>query len=78
MGTHTNATTVRLESGATPAAKAGSLSTVIPRLMGFAGKLDSDEGLPCALDDYLELVASQSVFAGFGVPGTWDLLLNQA
>ena len=32
------------------------LAVVIPKLMGFAGKLDSDEGLPCELKDYLELV----------------------
>ena len=32
------------------------LEVVIPRLMVFAGKLDCDEGLPCGLKDYLELV----------------------
>ena len=32
------------------------LEVVIPRLMGFSGKLDSDDGLPCELKDYLELV----------------------
>ena len=32
------------------------LEVVIPRLMGFAGRLDCDEGLPCELQDYLELV----------------------
>jgi len=32
------------------------LEVVIPKLMGFSGKLDSDEGLPCELKDYLELV----------------------
>ena len=32
------------------------LAVVIPRLMGFSGKLDSDDGLPCELKDYLELV----------------------
>ena len=32
------------------------LTVVIPRLMGFAGRLDCDEGLPCDLKDYLELV----------------------
>nr|MDA3932856.1 transposase [Gammaproteobacteria bacterium] len=51
-----NAATDRKDTGTTAADKTESLSTVIPRLMGFAGKLDSDEGLPCALDDYLELV----------------------
>jgi REP element-mobilizing transposase RayT len=33
-----------------------SMSAVIPRLMGFAGHLDSDDRLPCNLQDYLELV----------------------
>jgi hypothetical protein len=37
--------------------KPESLSAVIPRLMGFAGRLDRDDGLPCELQDYLELVA---------------------
>ncbi|GAB4123815.1 MAG: hypothetical protein Tsb0027_21940 [Wenzhouxiangellaceae bacterium] len=32
------------------------LSEVIPRLMGFSGRLDDDHGLPCELRDYLELV----------------------
>ncbi|GAB4125477.1 MAG: hypothetical protein Tsb0027_24540 [Wenzhouxiangellaceae bacterium] len=32
------------------------LSEVIPRLMGFSGRLDDDHGLPCDLKDYLELV----------------------
>ena len=32
------------------------LAAVIPKLMGFAGRLDCDEGLPCELKDYLELV----------------------
>ena len=32
------------------------LSEVIPRLMGFSGRLDDDQGLPCDLKDYLELV----------------------
>jgi len=32
------------------------LAVVIPKLMDFAGKLDCDEGLPCELKDYLELV----------------------
>jgi len=32
------------------------LSEVIPRLMGFSGRLDDDHGLPCELKDYLELV----------------------
>ena len=32
------------------------LDVVIPKLMGFAGRLDCDEGLPCELKDYLELV----------------------
>ena len=32
------------------------LEVVIPKLMDFAGKLDSDAGLPCELKDYLELV----------------------
>jgi hypothetical protein len=32
------------------------LSVVIPRLMGFSGRLGIDDGLPCELSDYLELV----------------------
>jgi len=32
------------------------LSEVMPRLMGFSGRLDDDHGLPCDLKDYLELV----------------------
>ena len=32
------------------------LEVAIPKLMGFAGKLGCDEGLPCELKDYLELV----------------------
>ncbi|MDA3877154.1 MAG: transposase, partial [Halothiobacillus sp.] len=36
--------------------KPESLHAVIPRLIGFAGRLDSDDGLPCELQDYLELV----------------------
>jgi len=32
------------------------LSEVMPRLMGFSGRLDDDYGLPCELKDYLELV----------------------
>ncbi len=32
------------------------LAVVIPKLMGFSGRLDGDEGLPCELKDYLELV----------------------
>jgi len=32
------------------------LSEIIPRLMGFSGRLDDDHGLPCELKDYLELV----------------------
>ena len=32
------------------------LEVVIPKLMSFSGKLDSDDGLPCELKDYLELV----------------------
>ena len=32
------------------------LEVVIPKLMGFSGKLDCDDGLPCDLKDYLELV----------------------
>jgi len=32
------------------------LSAVIPRLMGFSGRLDDDLSLPCDLKDYLELV----------------------
>ena len=36
--------------------KTEDLAAVIPKLMGFAGRLDCDEGLPCELKDYLELV----------------------
>jgi len=32
------------------------LSEVIPKLMGFSGRLDDEDGLPCELKDYLELV----------------------
>ncbi|MDA3934216.1 MAG: hypothetical protein PF630_07830 [Gammaproteobacteria bacterium] len=32
------------------------LAVVIPRLMGFSGRLDLDDGLPCELSDYLQLV----------------------
>ena len=32
------------------------LDVVIPKLMGFSGKLDSDDGVPCDLKDYLELM----------------------
>jgi REP element-mobilizing transposase RayT len=35
---------------------AEDLSVVIPRLMSFSGRLDGDDGLPCELKDYLELV----------------------
>jgi len=37
-------------------AESEDLSEVIPRLMGFSGRLDDDHGLPCELKDYLELV----------------------
>jgi len=37
-------------------AETEDLSEVIPRLMGFSGRLDDEDGLPCDLKDYLELV----------------------
>lgn len=33
-----------------------SLDLVIPRLLGFSGRLDDDQGLPCASLDYIKLV----------------------
>jgi len=37
-------------------AESEDLSELIPSLMGFSGRLDDEDGLPCELKDYLELV----------------------
>jgi len=44
------------QSSTAPQAESVDLSEVIPRLMGFSGRLDDNDGLPCDLKDYLELV----------------------
>ena len=45
-----------LEVSVSEPAEAEDLAAVIPKIMGFTGRLDCDEGLPCELKDYLELV----------------------
>lgn len=32
------------------------ISCVVPQLLAFSGRLDDDQGLPCALLDYVKLV----------------------
>jgi len=44
------------QTSTAPQAEPEDLSEVIPKLMGFSGRLDDDHGLPCDLKDYLELV----------------------
>ncbi len=44
------------QSKSKPQPQTGSMSKEIPRLLGFSGRLDGNQGLPFSLDDYLNLV----------------------
>ncbi len=77
----TKAANVSKESRAGKSTTGESLNTVIPRLLGFAGKLDDDSGLPFSLKDYLELVdwSGRAVRAdkkGF-IPGSMPPILSR-